>query len=32
VRYVLEMNKGWFSKRGIKAGAKVTGDLFAGKR
>jgi uncharacterized membrane protein (UPF0127 family) len=28
VRFVLEMNKGWFSKRGIKSGTKVTGDLF----
>ncbi|HET8869255.1 MAG TPA: DUF192 domain-containing protein [Aquabacterium sp.] len=28
VRYVLEMNKGWFSKRAIKEGSKVTGDLF----
>lgn len=25
VRYVLEMNAGWFAKRGIKAGAKVKG-------
>jgi uncharacterized protein len=25
VRYVLEMNQGWFSKRGIKAGFKLTG-------
>lgn len=28
VRYVLEMNKGWFSKRGLKAGIKVTGQPF----
>jgi len=28
VRYVLEMNQGWFSKRGIKAGAKLAGDPF----
>ncbi len=28
VRYVLEMNTGWFSKRGLKAGAKVTGQPF----
>jgi uncharacterized membrane protein (UPF0127 family) len=28
VRYVLEMNKGWFAKRGIKPGAKLTGSLF----
>jgi uncharacterized membrane protein (UPF0127 family) len=25
VRYALEMNQGWFAKRGIKAGAKLTG-------
>jgi uncharacterized membrane protein (UPF0127 family) len=25
VRYALEMNQGWFAKRGIKAGAKVEG-------
>jgi uncharacterized membrane protein (UPF0127 family) len=24
-RYALEMNQGWFSKRGIKAGAKIEG-------
>jgi len=29
VRYVLEMNKGWFAHRGIKAGAKLTGSPFA---
>jgi uncharacterized membrane protein (UPF0127 family) len=28
VRYVLEMNKGWFAKRGIKAGAKLAGKPF----
>ncbi|MFN9451183.1 MAG: DUF192 domain-containing protein [Rubrivivax sp.] len=28
VRYVLEMNKGWFSKRGIKAGDKLRGKPF----
>ena len=28
VRYVLEMNKGWFAKKGIKAGAKLHGPLF----
>jgi uncharacterized protein len=28
VRYVLEMNTGWFSKRGLKAGTKVTGQPF----
>lgn len=25
VRYALEMNKGWFAKRGLKAGAKLSG-------
>lgn len=28
VRFVLEMNTGWFSKRGIKAGLKLTGKPF----
>lgn len=28
VRYVLEMNKGWFVKKGIKAGSKMQGALF----
>jgi uncharacterized membrane protein (UPF0127 family) len=28
VRYVLEMNKGWFDKKGIKAGSKLQGPLF----
>jgi uncharacterized membrane protein (UPF0127 family) len=28
VRYVLEMNKGWFAKKGIKAGAKLAGAPF----
>jgi uncharacterized protein len=28
VRYVLEMNQGWFDKRGIKAGSKLAGPLF----
>lgn len=32
VRFVLEMNKGWFNKRGIKAGTKVSGELFSIKR
>lgn len=31
VRYVLEMNKGWFAKKGIKAGAKLTGVPFTAK-
>jgi uncharacterized protein len=25
VRYVLEMNQGWFAKKNIKAGSKITG-------
>jgi uncharacterized protein len=29
VRYVLEMNQGWFAKRGVKAGFKLTGAPFA---
>lgn len=28
VRYVLEMNQGWFAKRGIKAGSKLSGMPF----
>ena len=32
VRYVLEMNQGWFIKRGIKAGSKLGGDLFQRNR
>jgi uncharacterized protein len=28
VRYVLEMNQGWFAKRGIKAGNKLSGVPF----
>lgn len=30
VRYVLEMNQGWFAKKGIKAGAKLSGRPFSG--
>jgi uncharacterized membrane protein (UPF0127 family) len=29
VRFVLEMNEGWFAKRGIKPGFKLTGRPFA---
>ena len=29
VRYVLEMNKGWFAKKGIKPGMKLTGQPFS---
>jgi len=28
VRFVLEMNVGWFDKRGIKAGSKLQGEPF----
>ncbi|WP_298233571.1 DUF192 domain-containing protein [uncultured Azohydromonas sp.] len=28
VRYALEMNQGWFAKRGIQAGAKLSGAPF----
>ena len=28
VRYVLEMNQGWFTKKGIKPGMKLTGTPF----
>jgi uncharacterized protein len=28
VRHVLEMNKGWFTKKGLKAGDKLSGPLF----
>ena len=31
VRYVLEMNQGWFAKKGIKAGFKLTGKPFYGR-
>lgn len=31
VRYVLEMNQGWFAKKGIKAGTKLSGAPFSGK-
>lgn len=31
VRYVLEMNQGWFAKRGIKAGSKLGGQPFSGR-
>jgi len=29
VRYVLEMNQGWFAKRNIQAGARLRGQPFA---
>lgn len=28
VRYVLEMNQGWFKQRGLKAGARLAGESF----
>ena len=28
VRFVLEMNQGWFAKRGIRAGQKISGPCF----
>ena len=31
VRFVLEMNQGWFAKKGIKAGAKLSGPPFTSK-
>ena len=31
VRWVLEMNQGWFAKRGLKAGFKLQGPVFKGK-
>lgn len=32
VRYVLEMNKGWFEQRHVRAGAKLRGPVFEVKR
>ena len=32
VRYVLEMNQGWFAKRGLKAGTRLGGAPFEGPR
>ena len=29
VRYALEMNQGWFAKRGIKPGTRIGGEMFA---
>jgi uncharacterized membrane protein (UPF0127 family) len=29
VRFVLEMNQGWFAKKGLKAGSRLTGQPFA---
>jgi uncharacterized protein len=30
VRYVLEMNQGWFEKKGLKAGTRLSGRPFSG--
>jgi uncharacterized membrane protein (UPF0127 family) len=32
VRYVLEMNQGWFAKKNIKKGFKLGGPLFEARR
>jgi hypothetical protein len=32
VQFVLEMNQGWFAKKGLKAGAKLTGAPFVTKK
>lgn len=32
VRFVLEMNKGWFAKKGIQPGSKLSGPMFEGQR
>ncbi|HSW21068.1 MAG TPA: DUF192 domain-containing protein [Ramlibacter sp.] len=29
VRFVLEMNQGWFAKKGLQAGARLTGEPFS---
>jgi uncharacterized membrane protein (UPF0127 family) len=31
VRFVLEMHQGWFDKRGIKAGSRLTGQPFTAR-
>lgn len=31
VRYVLEMNQGWFTRRGLKAGSRLSGKPFQSK-
>jgi uncharacterized membrane protein (UPF0127 family) len=31
VRYVLEMNQGWFAKKGLRKGAKLAGAPFVGR-
>ena len=32
VRFVLEMNQGWFAKKGIKAGSKLQSPIFSARR
>lgn len=32
VRYVLEMNQGWFAKKGLRKGVKLTGAPFVASR
>ena len=32
VRYVLEMNQGWFAKKGVKPGSKLGGKPFSAAR
>jgi uncharacterized protein len=32
VRYVLEMHKGWFAKRGVQAGARLGGPPFSPRK
>ena len=32
VRYVLEMNQGWFSQRGLKAGSQLRGAPFSARK
>ena len=32
VRYVLEMNQGWFEQRHLKAGARLRGQVFEARR
>jgi uncharacterized membrane protein (UPF0127 family) len=32
VRFVLEMNQGWFAKKGLKPGSKLSGAPFEAKR
>ncbi|MFZ5566047.1 MAG: DUF192 domain-containing protein [Pseudomonadota bacterium] len=32
VRFVLEMNQGWFAKRGLKAGSRLGGPVFTNRR